>query len=60
MKTRLITSEEANNWSAGKIQMAIGEKSKYLVENKGFTEEEAKEFVVSLLNLDRALVNNGF
>ena len=60
MKTRLITLEEANNWSAGKIQMAIGEKSKYLVENKGFTEEEAKEFVVSLLNLDRALVNNGF
>ena len=60
MKTRLITLEEANNWSAGKIQMAIGEKSKYLVENKGFTEEEAKEFVISLLNLDRALVNNGF
>ena len=60
MKTRLITLEEANNWSAGKIQMAIGEKSKYLVENKGFTEEEAKEFVVSLLNLDRALVNKGF
>ena len=60
MKTRLITVEEANNWSAEKIQMAIGEKSKYLVENKGFTEEEAKEFVVSLLNLDRALVNKGF
>ena len=60
MKTRLITLEEANNWSAEKIQMAIGEKSKYLVENKGFTEEEAEEFVVSLLNLDRALVNKGF
>ena len=60
MKTRLITLEEANNWSAEKIQMAIGERSKYLVENKGFTEEEAKEFVVSLLNLDRALVNKGF
>ena len=60
MKTRLITLEEANNWSAEKIQLAIGEKSKYLVENKGFTEEEAKEFVVSLLNLDRALVNKGF
>ena len=60
MKTRLITLEEANNWSAERIQMAIGEKSKYLVENKGFTEEEAKEFVVSLLNLDRALVNKGF
>ena len=45
MKTRLITLEEANIWSVEKIQMAIGEKSKYLVENKGFTEEEAKEFI---------------
>ena len=60
MKTRLITLEEANNWSAGKIQMAIGEKSKYLIENKGFTEEEAKEFIASLLSLDRALANKGF
>ena len=60
MKTRLITLEEANIWSDEKILMAIGEKFKYLVENKGFTEEEAKEFIASLLNLDRALANKGF
>ena len=60
MKTRLITLEEANNLSAEKIQMAIGAKSKYLVEAKGFTEDEAKEFIASILNLDRALANKGF
>ena len=60
MKTRLITLEEANNWSVEKIQMAIGAKGKYLVEAKGFTEDEAKEFIVSVLSLDRALADKGF
>ena len=60
MKTRLITLEEANNLSAEKIQMAIEAKGKYLVEAKGFTEDEAKEFIASILNLDRALANKGF
>ena len=60
MKTRLITLEEANNLSVEKIQMAIGAKGKYLVEAKGFTEDEAKEFIASILNLDRALANKGF
>lgn len=60
MKTRLITLEEAKNWSVEKIQMAIGARCKYLVESKGFTEEEAKEFVVSVLSLDRALADKEF
>lgn len=58
--TRFITLEEANEMSAEKIQMAIGAKGLYLVEKKGFSEDEAKEFVASILNLDRALANKNF
>lgn len=50
---------EANEWSAEKIQRAIGAKSLELV-NHGMTENEAKIFIASLLNLDRALANKNF
>ena len=59
MSKQLITLEEANKWSAEKIQRAIGDKSLELVKN-GMTENEAKIFIASLLNLDRALANKNF
>lgn len=59
MSKQLITLEEANEWSAEKIQRAIGAKSLELV-NHGMTENEAKIFIASLLNLDRALANKNF
>ena len=59
MSKQLITLEEANEWSAKKIQRVIGDKSLELVKN-GMTENEAKIFIASLLNLDRALANKNF
>ena len=56
MSKKLITLEEANKWSAEKIQRAIGAKSLELV-NHGMTEDEAKIFAASLINLGKALAN---
>ncbi len=55
-KTDLITLKEAEKMSVTMLKVALGEKVKYLIEDKGFDEDEAKNFVASIISLDRALV----
>ena len=56
MSKKLITLEEANELSVEKIELAIGVKGLQLVE-LGMSEDEAKIFAASLINLGKALAN---
>ena len=56
MSKKLITLEEANELSVEKIELAVGVKGLQLVE-LGMSEDEAKIFAASLINLGKALAN---
>lgn len=56
MSKKLITLEEANELSVEKIELAVGAKGLQLVE-LGMSEDEAKIFAGSLINLGKALAN---
>lgn len=56
MSKKLITLEEANELSVEKIELAVGAKGLQLVE-LGMSEDEAKFFAASLINLGKALAN---
>lgn len=56
MSKKLITLEEANELSVEKIELAVGAKGLQLVK-LGMSEDEAKIFAASLINLGKALAN---